>query len=1077
MAIDIRATVTCSLGTLISGSISDDYLQGSGLVKTRGSCEISALITPAVGTVVTFSYTKGGVTRTIPRKLRVLSSFADPFRRTTKVELGCKLTYLSDLQEPVKWDAFDDPENASYDTDDQRIVTLPIYASSVMTKCLTELGITASSSPLTNKFSIAEFDFGGGYVQVLGDLLVSESYFGYLDINEVLQVASLDQEGGTGPVYTGADIVDLGPIGTGPLPGEAVTVSYSSLKLKDPDANADNDAINWEASFVSSLVEVPITYTPASGGTAVTQVYRGIESTQTFTSYTTLNSQSVVQSRVSTETRIAASVAGALINQYLSNGLTFPGYSPVVSTTSTFYLYDDEGNEIQSDTLKQEQLLAIYGDLGLQMVFSPSDYVVFTLGSNQPRYTTERVLVQSQPIGDYTNSTTQLYGLWNRTIAGQQSIAESRDSLTTANEVTAYVGNTLSNSLNLLNVTVQTAQVGRAKAQARPSEGDRTNAAYAKDGDPNNGWRTESQAQLELALGSATAQRRIEFSLPYAPDDTFSGPTGGPFTATASDAPAKANRYGRVQNRLLLGNRSGVNLQLAPERLPAAPFTPLYLQADGLTALYRANGNQWAFDSNGIVCSTDALFWAGVGGTGTFWFPVAPGITTLPAEPAIVDGAMNATNVVLPYNETAVYNSRLRLGNVVTKFDYALELLTVVPPLTVKTRVTVRSATLVEVPATSIALAGLAPFAGFVDTAQSSLVQTVVYAGTGSAQTINTTYVDPSLILVRNYQTNLTTYTAGPILIFDKVRGSGLYWDAAVQPAAKQVSNAQTVSAFGNASFSVGTSTLVNDATRSYMAWVFGGTGAPVTNTDGTITSTVSTSDVMSVISYTGNGTSGATFGHGMAGTPDAVLIKLIAGGSFTAKAEVGGPILGTNYNIVFGDTLNGGTDSSKIRTADSTTITVGNSTSVNEGGGGRNYIAYAFRSVAGRSKVGTYTGNGSGSGQFIDCDFPVDFVLVKALASSGYWRIFDRTYEGGGTTFTAIDPANPYTEAGIMYGIESDGFRVFTGGYGDDIYDSLNKNGVTYFYMAFAAVRPTAYVDTTANIDVAPLTPSISAT
>jgi hypothetical protein len=264
------------------------------------------------------------------------------------------------------------------------------------------------------------------------------------------------------------------------------------------------------------------------------------------------------------------------------------------------------------------------------------------------------------------------------------------------------VGNTLSNSLNLLNVTVQTAQVGRAKAQARPSEGDRTNAAYAKDGDPNNGWRTESQAELELALGSATAQRRIEFSLPYAADDIFSGPSGGPFTATASDAPAKANRYGRVQNRLLLGNRSGVNLQLAPERLPAAPFTPLYLQADGLTALYRANGNQWAFDSNGIVCSTDALFWAAVGGTGTFWFPVAPGITTLPAEPAIVDGAMNATNVVLPYNETAVYESRLRLGNVVTKFDYALELLSIVPPIVIKTKVQVSKAIIGETGAFSL---------------------------------------------------------------------------------------------------------------------------------------------------------------------------------------------------------------------------------------------------------------------------------------------------------------------------------------------------------------------------------------
>lgn len=689
MAIDIRATVICSLGTLISATLSDDYVQGTGLIKCKGSCEISGTITPAIGTVVTFSYTKGGVTRSVPRKLRVLSSFADPFRRTTKVELGCKLTYLQDLQEPLNWDAFDDPENAGLTEADARIITIPIYASSVMDKCLTELGITASSNPLTNKFSIAAFDFGSGYVSILSDLLVSESYCGYLDTNEVLQVFALDVDGGTGPVLDSTKLIDIGSIGVGQLPGEAVTVSYSTLKLKDPDPNADEDAINWEASFVSSVVEVPIIYTPEGSSVAVTQIYSGIESTQTFTTYTTVNNQSVVQSRISIETRIAASVAGSLINQYLTFGLTFPGAAPVISRSSTYYLYDGEGNEIQSDTIREEQLLAIYGDLGLDMVFSASDYVVFSLGSNVPLYKTERVLVQSQPIGNYTNSTTQTFGLWNRTIAGQQSIAQSRESLTTANGVVAYVNKTLSNSLNLLDVTVETRQVGRTKAQARPSEGDRTNAAYAKDGDPDNGWRTESSAELELALGSATAQRRIEFSLPYAPDDIFSGPSGGPFTSVASDAPAKAARYGRAQNRLLLGNRSGMNIQLEPERLPAAPFSPIVVQANGLSALYRANGTSWTMDSNGILVSTDALFWGAVGGTGTFWFPVAPGITTLPAEPAIVDGQMTVGAVVPVWNETVIVDATIRLGIVATSLNYALELLTLTPVISIRTQLAV----------------------------------------------------------------------------------------------------------------------------------------------------------------------------------------------------------------------------------------------------------------------------------------------------------------------------------------------------------------------------------------------------
>ncbi len=705
MAIDIRATVTCSLGTLISGSISDDYLQGSGLVKTRGSCEISGLITPAMGTVVTFSYTKAGITRAIPRKLRVLSSFADPFRRTTKVELGCKLTYLSDLQEPVNWDAFDDPENDEYDEDDQRIVTLPIHAASAMAKCLSELGITASSSPLTNRFSIAEFDFSAGYVQVLGDLLVSESYFGYLDTNEVLQIRSLDQDGGTGPVYGSGDIVDLGPIGVGQLPGEAVTVSYSSLKLKDPDGDADNDALNWEYSRSESPVEVLISYdrTVGSTRTKLSRIYRSFDLTQETTYYKQIGDKEVPYLRAIEESRLNASVAGALVQEYLQNGLNFEAKN-VSSYTEEVYVYDAEGNQVFQERCRYDPAIVAVGAAGLPMVFSATDFVNLPPSTNQ--YLTERTTTTFEIVGEFTRTTTETYGLWNLTIAGQQSIAQARDSFQNSSEVQSYIDATLSGKLGLLDKVVDTRRTVLLSGQARPPAAERTNAAYADGGDPNNGWRTESKAELELALGSATAQRRIEFSMPYAPDDIFSGPSGGPFTAAPSDAPAKANRYGRVQNRLLLGNRSGVNLQVAPERMPVAPFEPIYLQANGLTALYRVNGNQWAFDSSGIVCSTDALFWGAVGGTGTFWFPVAPGVTALPTTPPVVDGAMAAASVVLPYNETAIYDARIRLGTVVSKFDYALELLTVVDPLRLRLGVTAARVKLLPSAAGALTLTG-----------------------------------------------------------------------------------------------------------------------------------------------------------------------------------------------------------------------------------------------------------------------------------------------------------------------------------------------------------------------------------
>jgi hypothetical protein len=674
MAIDIRATVTCSLGTLISGSISDDYIQGSGLVKTKGSVEISATITPAIGTVVTFSYVKGGVTRSIPRKLRVMSSFADPFRRTTKVELGCKLTYLSDLREALTWDAFDDPQNAAYDADDARIVTLPIRASSVMTQCLTELGITASSSPLTNKFSITEFDFGAGYVQVLNDLLVSESYCGYLDTSEVLQVFSLDQDAGTGPVFTASDIVDLGPIAVGQLPGEAVTVSYSTLKLKQPEDTADADFNDnnatrlWERSFT---VAGPNTYYVGA------KVFTGLESTETLTTYSRIGDSDVPTKRVTTETGSSAKIAGTIGSAYQTNGIGFNAITTTLRREEELITYDREGNRIRTDVTQYEQALAIFGGVSLNYVFSATDYVSFSY----VLLPSARTVSTYDISGDLQQETSSSYVLWPQTIPGQQAVAEYRDSLATSGAVSNYVNAIASAGLvhERTTVTINTANT----EPGRPI--DIISASYANGGDPNNGWRTESTADLELAVGSATAQRRIELSMPYAPDDTFSGASGGPFTATASDASAKANRYGRVQNRLLLGNRNGINLQLAPERLPAAPYSPLYVQANGLTALYRANGTSWAFDSNGIVCSVDALFWAAVGGTGTFWFPVAPGITTLPTTPAITDGTMNPANTVLPYNETAVYEGRLRLGNIVTKFEYSLSLLTVLPSLVIKT--------------------------------------------------------------------------------------------------------------------------------------------------------------------------------------------------------------------------------------------------------------------------------------------------------------------------------------------------------------------------------------------------------
>lgn len=698
MAVDIRATVTCSLGTLISGSVSDDYLQGNGLIRTRGSVVISGTITPAIGTVVTFSYTKGGVTRNIPRKLRVLSSFADPYRRTTSIELGCKLTYLADLRPAVNWRVFDDPNNSTYNEDDSKIVTLPIWASSVMNECLARLGISASSIPVTNNFSIGSFDFTAGYVSVLSDILVSECYCGYLDYNEVLQIINLRDNSGTGRVYTEANIIDHGPINSGQLPGEAVTVSYSTLKLRQPDPVEpiqERERRNWERQ---SSISGPNFYYIGN------RVYRGMETVSTQIQYRTIGDVDVPVRRETIEKGSTAKVAGSIGSAYVQNGLGFNARHADLRREIETNEYDKEGNRTRTEIEVFETNLAFYGSVSLDYVFSPRSFVSFPDASVLRRR--EKSVTTYARIGTAEQQTTQTFVAWLVSAPGQQAIAENRPYLTTASNVANFINNASKAGLvlerNVVTINTRGTTLGRPRNTA--------SAALAKKGDPANNYRQESTAKLQLALGSGTAQRRIEFSLPYAPDDFFNGYSGGPFTAYPSDAPAKANNFGRVQNRLLLGNRNGMNLQLAPEVLPAAPFAPMYVQANGLTAQYRANGDQWSFDSNGIVCSTDALFWAAVGGTGTFWFPVAPGITTLPTTPATVDGNLTPGITVPPYNE--LVEVRAAAGPVlrVTSLPYTLQpQLTVLDPLVLHTKLHAARIKKIDIPAVDITVAALVP--------------------------------------------------------------------------------------------------------------------------------------------------------------------------------------------------------------------------------------------------------------------------------------------------------------------------------------------------------------------------------
>lgn len=843
MAIDIRATVSCSLGTLISASVSDDYVQGTGLIKCKGNCEISGLITPAIGTAVTFSYTKDGVTYDVPRTLRVLSSFADPFRRTTKVELGCKLTYLQDLQEPLKWDYTDDPDNSGVDPADSAIITIPISAASIAGECLSKLGI-AGTAPLSNKFSIAQFDFGAGYVSILGDLLVSECYCGYLDDTETLQLINLSAAGGTGPVFTSANVIDIAQIGVGQLPGDAVTVSYSSLKLTDPgdEPSADEQARqNWEreetiGAPTTVLVSNPVFVTWTLTAPRPDQwEYTYTPRTVTETAYDTLDR---VTTRTTTQYTILAELApgyvqvqSALYPEAFTYGNPIGSSEYTIVTTET-YTYNvaappeipkteppdgyqevaQRVEEVSEPCVKMWASTQIYDLVMRSYAFGTTfDYQ----SSNSDRFIASRTITipnagTTQAGTPCTKSTTETFRASGYTQEGQQALMSGLDSNKTApNYLLEVAPAILSGALTLKSEGTET-QISTGRdigLEQRASGADRINQQNARgEGDnkpdPDNGWRTASSSEVELALGSPLATRRITLSLPYAPDDRFvkvGSPPSVSYTAIASDAPAKAKAYGKAQNMLLMGNRYGVNVQMAPELMPAAPFSPFILQAGGLSALYRTNGTSWTMSADGILASTDALFWGAVGGTGTFWFPVAPGITTLPTTPAVVDGEMTVTTPVPVWNETVPITASTVLGLTVQSLPYALELLTEVDPIATViglavTRVVVANAGIYAItgnaatllrPRTLIASPGAFAITGNAAALRGPLVAgpgVIVVTGNAAALRVADPYFSSvSLLLQPTTETNgTTTFTDRSSNAHTLTRNGNTVWDTGV---------------------------------------------------------------------------------------------------------------------------------------------------------------------------------------------------------------------------------------------------------------------------------------------------------
>lgn len=237
-----------------------------------------------------------------------------------------------------------------------------------------------------------------------------------------------------------------------------------------------------------------------------------------------------------------------------------------------------------------------------------------------------------------------------------------------------------------------------------------------------------------------------------------------------------------------------------------------------------------------------------------------------------------------------------------------------------------------------------------------------------------------------------------------------------------------------------------NRSGGSYVAWNWKANGSGVSNTDGSITSTVSanTEAGFSIVSYTGNGSAGSTIGHGLNSAPDMIIVK---GRDSTWRWAVYHDAMGNDGGMYLESTDAKLTSSNLWNNTSPTssvfTVGAGNNLNTN----GENYISYVFHNVEGFSKFGSYTGNGSTDGPFVALDFEPAFIMVKRTDSAGNWVIFD----GARNSYNVVDEVlsadlsdAEYSNVG-GYDFVSNGFKS------RDSHYTRNASGGTYIFAAFS--------------------------
>ena len=322
----------------------------------------------------------------------------------------------------------------------------------------------------------------------------------------------------------------------------------------------------------------------------------------------------------------------------------------------------------------------------------------------------------------------------------------------------------------------------------------------------------------------------------------------------------------------------------------------------------------------------------------------------------------------------------------------------------------------------------------------SEYFNSIVYAGNGSTQSITGVGFQPDLVWSK------ATSSASGHALYDAVRGVNILLGS--QSTAGDATKTDGLTSFDVDGFSVGADTApsggtINASGDDYVAWNWKANGSGVSNTDGSITSTVSanTTSGFSIVSYSGTGAN-ATVGHGLGVAPKFVIGKQRNAADQWVTWHDG--FTGDEYQF-----LNTAAAKGTLATVwnstvpSSTVISLGTDGSLNESASTN--IMYCFAEVEGFSKFGTYIGNGVSDGPFVYCGFKPAYIMVKTNDADN-WTIFDiarDTYNTVSSRIYANDTSAEVVSGAVDF--VSNGFKIQTSGF------YVNRSATDIIFAAFA--------------------------